>query len=71
MGANMAKTKIKPVSEIQTQESVTFIDRRYKERTIISPSGAEAVVKQHRLTTYDPEIIEFLDRHAHFERVGA
>ena len=71
MGTNMAKAKTRAASETQAPESVTFMDRRYKERTIISPSGAEAVVRQHRVTTDDPALIEFLDRHAHFERVGA
>lgn len=71
MGTNMAKAKTRAISETQGPESVTFMDRRYKERTIISPSGAEAVVRQHRVTTDDPVLIEFLDRHAHFERVGA
>jgi hypothetical protein len=65
----MAKTKASV--KAASTGAVTFTDRRYKERTIIGPSGTEAIVTQHHVTTDDQEMIEFLDRHAHFERVGA
>lgn len=65
----MAKAKATPVAG--KAEPVTFVDRRYKERTIITPSGAEAVIKNHRITTSDDDVTAYLDKHAHFERVGA
>lgn len=65
----MAKAKAAPAARLA--EPVTFIDRRYKERTIITPSGTEAVIKNHRVTTSDDDVTAYLDKHAHFERVVA
>jgi len=48
--------------------AATFRDRAFKSRTLILPDGRAFAVAQSRIVASDPVLIEWLDKHAQFER---
>lgn len=63
----MAKT-----NNNQTVETppVIFKDKAFKSRTIIIDDGRSFPVDKSRIAANDPALIEYLDKHADFERVA-
>ncbi|MBI3143821.1 MAG: hypothetical protein HYZ18_00840 [Pseudogulbenkiania sp.] len=61
----------KPQSETRVATPVsaaTFRDKAFKSRVLILPDGRPVPVEDFTVTTGDPAVIEFLEKHADFTR---
>lgn len=52
----------------KAQPIVTFWDKAYKSRVLITPEDRTLVVDNHQVITSEPAEIAYLDKHADFER---
>ena len=50
--------------------TVTYLDTKFKTRTLLPPSGGVLAVQGGEVATADPDEIDWLDRHPDFERAA-
>lgn len=67
----MVKTKLASdamVTDEAVTEAVTFVDLKFKNRTLVLTDGRTFVVEKSRIVASDPALITYLDGRADFAR---
>lgn len=67
---DLAVVETSAETDTPAQAAVTFVDKAYKARTLVLPDRRAFAVTRSRITTSDPALLEYLERHPDFTREG-